>query len=186
MKKQENYIGCFAVFTDITELKNMESEKLRLQHDLLNAQRIESLGILAGGIAHDFNNILTSILGNLSLAKVYLEDDPSSDLKEIVVEAENATVKAKSLTQQLLTFAKGGAPIRKTTSSIGELIKTTTNFVKRGKSCKAKFNIAENLHAVDIDEAQMSQVINNLVLNAIQAMPSGGTVFIRGENTGNF
>ncbi|TFG18662.1 MAG: PAS domain-containing sensor histidine kinase [Promethearchaeota archaeon] len=182
-EETSDYIGCFAVFTDITELKNMESEKLRLQHDLLNSQRIESLGILAGGIAHDFNNILTSILGNLSLAKVYLEGDPSSDLKDIVIEAENATVKAKSLTQQLLTFAKGGAPIRKTTSSIGELIKTTTNFVKRGKSCKAKFDIAEKLHAVDIDEAQMSQVINNLVLNAIQAMPNGGTVYIRGENT---
>jgi PAS domain S-box-containing protein len=178
-----DYLGCFAVFTDITELKNMETEKLRLQHDLLNARRIESLGILAGGIAHDFNNILTSILGNLSLAKVYLDGEPNSDLKEIVSEAENATIKAKSLTQQLLTFSKGGAPIRKTTSSIGDLIKTTTNFVKRGKSCKAKFDISETLHAVDIDEAQMSQVINNLVLNAIQAMPKGGTVYIRGENT---
>jgi PAS domain S-box-containing protein len=178
-----DYIGCFAVFTDITELKNMESEKLRLQHDLLNARRIESLGILAGGIAHDFNNILTSILGNLSLAKVNLENDPESDLKEIILEAENATIKAKSLTQQLLTFSKGGAPIRKTTSSIGELIKTTTNFVIRGKKCNAKFDIADDLYAVDIDEAQMSQVINNLILNGIQAMPDRGTLYVRGENT---
>ncbi len=179
----EEYTGCFAVFTDITELKNMTSEKLRLQHDLLNSRRIESLGILAGGIAHDFNNILTSILGNLSLAKVYLEAEPKSDLREIVAEAENATIRAKSLTQQLLTFSKGGAPIRKTTSSIGELIKTTANFVIRGKSCNVKFELDKKLYAVDIDEAQMSQVINNLVLNAIQAMPNGGTIHIRGENT---
>ena len=182
-EETRNYIGSFAVFTDITELKNMISEKLRLQRDLLNARRIESLGILAGGIAHDFNNILTSVLGNLSLAKICLENEPSSDLKEIIVEAENATIKAKSLTQQLLTFSKGGAPIRKTTNSIAELIKTTTDFVKRGKSCTAQFDIAEDLYAVDIDEAQMSQVINNLILNAIQAMPNGGTLYIRGENT---
>ncbi|MBN2155438.1 MAG: PAS domain S-box protein [Candidatus Lokiarchaeota archaeon] len=177
------YMGCFAVFTDITELKNMESERLRLQHEILNARRIESLGILAGGIAHDFNNILTSILGNLSLAKITLESEPHSDLKEIIIEAENATVQAKALTQQLLTFSKGGAPIRKTTNSISELIKTTTNFVLRGKSYTAKYDIAEDLYPCDIDEAQMSQVINNLIVNAYQAMPKGGSIFIRGENT---
>lgn len=161
-----------AVNTDITEKK-------RMQLDLLRASKLESIGILAGGIAHDFNNILTAIFGNLSLAKTGLA--PSDIVYERVTKAEKAAQRAKDLTQQLLTFAKGGAPIRKSTS-ISEIIKESAEFSLRGASSRCDFVIPTDLWAVDVDAGQINQVINNLMINAVQAMPDGGVIRVECQN----
>lgn len=156
---------------DITEQKKMEEE-------ISKAQKLESLGLLAGGIAHDFNNILTAIVGNISLAKVTA--DPQGPIFKILGEAETASFRAKELTNQLLTFAKGGVPIKKL-NSISKLLKESAEFVLRGSNVRAELVIPNDLWPVEIDEGQMAQVIQNLVINAQQAMPEGGIVEIRAE-----
>ena len=165
-------IGVIGVTRDITERKRMEEE-------LLRAQKLESTGILAGGIAHDFNNILTVIMGNISLAKMDLAqgDDPS----ELLTEAERASKRAQTLTKQLLTFAKGGAPIKET-ASIKDVIKESSLFVLRGSKSGCEFSIAENLWPAEVDVGQISQVVNNIMINANQAMPEGGTIQVAAEN----
>ena len=164
-------IRVVVVARDITDRKKMEEERLR-------ASKLESIGVLAGGIAHDFNNLLTAVVGHLSLAKIAV--DPSGDLFQRLDDAEKASLRARGLTQQLLTFAKGGAPVKKT-ASISEFLRDTAGFVIRGSNVRCEFAIAPDLPPVDIDEGQMSQVVNNLVINAQQAMPSGGVIRIRGE-----
>ncbi len=156
----------------LIQRKNQEDE-------LLKAKKIESLGILAGGIAHDFNNLLTIIYGNISLAK--LSEERQGQSYSLLNEAEKAATKAKNLTQQLLTFSRGGAPI-KTTASIENLLKDTVNFVLSGSNVRCLFVIPENLWSAEIDEGQISQVIHNIVINSRQAMPSGGTITITAEN----
>ena len=159
------------VSRDITERRKMEEERLR-------TSKLESVGVLAGGIAHDFNNLLTAIVGYLSLAKMSVS--PNDELFQRLGDAEKASLRAKGLTQQLLTFAKGGAPVKKTTS-IGEFLRESAEFVLRGSNIRCEFAIPPDLPPVDIDEGQMSQVVNNLVINAQQATPAGGVVRIRGE-----
>jgi PAS domain S-box-containing protein len=165
-------IGAVMVFRDITE-------QIKMEEELRRAQKLDSLSLLAGGIAHDFNNILTAIAGNLSLAKINLQ--PTEKIYQRVSQAENATLRAQDLTQQLLTFAKGGAPIKKM-ASLGEMVKDVTSFVLRGSNVKCEYYIQENLWSAEVDIGQMSQVLNNLVINATQAMPDGGTVKISGKN----
>jgi PAS domain S-box-containing protein len=157
---------------DITGQKKMEEE-------VSKTQKLESLGLLAGGIAHDFNNILTAILGNISLAKVTA--DPQGPIFKILGQAETASFRAKELTNQLLTFAKGGVPIKKL-NSISKLLKESAEFVLRGSNVRAELIIPNDLWPVEIDEGQMAQVIQNLVINAQQAMPEGGIVEIWAEN----
>ena len=151
------------------------TEKKRLEEDVLRAQKLESVGLLAGGIAHDFNNLLTAIMGNISLAKAQLPPDNKTQTR--LSEAERASLRAKDLTQQLLTFAKGGAPVRRS-ASISELIQETTRFALSGSNSSSEFAIGHDLHRVEIDEGQISQVIHNLIINADQAMPVGGTIRI--------
>ncbi len=170
--KKGEIIGVVLVLRDITE-------KQKLEEEILKAQKLESLGVLAGGIAHDFNNLLTAILGNISIAKAYIK--PENGLFERLTEAEKASLRAKGLTRQLLTFAKGGVVVKKT-ASVAELIKDSVCFALRGSNVKCKVSIAEDLRPVEIDEAQFSQVIDNLVINAQQAMPDGGTVEVSAEN----
>ncbi|MCS6858937.1 MAG: PAS domain S-box protein [Abditibacteriales bacterium] len=170
--RDSRIIGVVVAFNDVTEKRKMEAE-------LLKIEKLESLGVLAGGIAHDFNNILTAILGNISLATMYA--DPQSDLQQILTEAESACLRARDLTMQLLTFARGGAPIIRT-ASIANLLQDATRFTLRGSNVKCEFDIAEDLWAVQVDEGQISQVIHNLVINAQQAMPQGGTVKVTAEN----
>ena len=160
------------VSRNITEQKQFEDELLRVQ-------KLESLGALAGGLAHDFNNLLTAVLGNISVVKTHFSSD--NKLYRMLDEAEKASLRTKDLTQQLLTFAKGGAPIKKVVF-LGELLRECGGFVLRGSSVTCEYAIAENLRAVDVDEGQMSQVINNLIINAAEAMPEGGTIRITGEN----
>lgn len=168
----ESVPGFLIILKDITEQKKMEAE-------LIKTSKLESLGILAGGIAHDFNNILTAIIGNIHLAKMNI--DRNIETYEILNEAEMAAGRASELTQQLLTFSKGGMPIKKT-ASIAELIQDTVRFVFRGSNIRCEQHIPPNLWLAPIDAGQISQVVNNLAINALQAMPNGGTVDIRAEN----
>jgi two-component system cell cycle sensor histidine kinase/response regulator CckA len=169
---QGKTVKTYGVNQDITVRK-------RLEEDLLRAQKLESVGLLAGGIAHDFNNILTIIMGNISLAKTDLArgDDPS----ELLTEAERASKRAQTLTRQLLTFAKGGAPLKET-ASIKDILKESSSFVLRGSKSGCEFSLAEDLWPAEVDVGQISQVINNIVINANQAMPKGGIIQIVAEN----
>lgn len=166
---QEAILG---TIVDITQQKKMEEE-------LMQASKLESLGILSGGIAHDFNNILTIISGNISLAKMIM--DPQDEIHELLEEVDLATKQAQDLTQQLLTFSKGGAPIKEA-ASIQELLIESASFVLRGSNVNCKYFIPDDLWTVVIDKGQFNQVINNLIINADQSMPDGGTIKLSAEN----
>ncbi|MCD6500575.1 MAG: response regulator [Candidatus Desulfofervidus auxilii] len=172
--KDENgkIIGVVLVFRDV-------SEKRRIEQELMKADKLNSLGILAGGIAHDFNNILTAILGNIILAKEFTRS--GEKIYERLIEAEKASLRAKDLAQQLLTFSSGGAPIKKT-MFISELLKESALFALSGSNVQCEFSISNNLWAVEIDEGQINQAINNLIINAIQSMPEGGRIKLTAEN----
>ncbi|MEI7730585.1 MAG: ATP-binding protein [Verrucomicrobiota bacterium] len=165
-------IGVVLVFRDVTE-------KERTTQELLKASKLESIGLLAGGIAHDFNNILTAILGNISLARLIAQ--PQDELAEALLHAEKAAARAGDLTRQLLTFSKGGSPMKQS-ASLAEIIKETTAFVLHGSNVGLQLELATDLWPASIDVGQISQVIHNLVLNGIQAMPKGGTLDVRAAN----
>jgi len=164
--------GAVLVFSDITERRQIEEE-------LFKARKLESLGILAGGIAHDFNNLLTGIMGNISLSRAKIPDGHQAAL--FLDRARKGSEQSKELTQQLLTFSKGGAPVRKLTS-ITQVLTDSAIFALRGSNVRCDFDIDPNLWCAEIDTGQMSQVISNLVINADQAMPDGGCIIIRAEN----
>ena len=169
--RDNNTLGVVLVFRDETQRKRIEEEASK-------AQKLESIGILAGGIAHDFNNILTAINGNISLAKLI----PDSKKKEKYLRhAEKAVEQARKLSMQLLTFSKGGDPIRETVS-IKEIIEDSSSFVLRGSNVKCNLKFQENLKPASLDKGQFSQVIQNIVLNANQAMPEGGFIDIIASN----
>jgi PAS domain S-box-containing protein len=169
----EGDVRCVIVSRDITERK-------RLEEELFKKQNLESLGVLAGGIAHDFNNLLTSILGNISISKMHL--DPKDSMYGRLTEAENASLRAKDLTTQLLTFSKGGAPVKAFVHSLGELIRDTANFAVSGSKVKCEFGFDDEIWPAEVDEGQISQVIHNLIINADQAMPEGGEINIKLQN----
>jgi len=162
----------FGTFLDVTDRKRMEAEMAR-------AQRMDSLGILAGGLAHDLNNILTPILANISIARTYGNQGP--EIADLLIDAENATLRAKNLTRQLLTFAKGGAPVKKA-GSVAGLLRDESRFALSGSNVTCTHAIAADLWPVEADVGQIGQVIQNLVINADQSMPEGGTISIRAEN----
>ncbi|GJL62546.1 MAG: hypothetical protein NPIRA04_12000 [Nitrospirales bacterium] len=177
--EQGQAIGMVGVTRDITERKRMDQEKQRLEEQLLRSQKIEAVGTLAGGIAHDFNNFLTSVLGNIVLAK---QPETSSESRaEFLTKAEQATLRAKDLTQQLLTFAKGGEPIKQLIS-LDAVIKESSSFSLSGSAVSCEYVFQPDLWSTDVDPGQISQVIHNLVINAVEAMPHGGTITIRAEN----
>ncbi len=151
----------------------------RLTEELLNARKLESVGMLAGGIAHDFNNSLMGILGNLSIAKSRVGKKHAAYGR--LREAEKAALRAKGLTRQLLTFSKGGAPVRRTTSIEG-VIRDTVQFVLSGSNVRGQVIVEPGLWPAEVDAGQISQVIENLVLNAVQAMPDGGLVQVEADN----
>ena len=167
--KTRQFIG---TFLDITQRKGMEE-------DIRRNQNLESLGLLAGGIAHDFNNVLTGITGNLSLLDLRL--DSNSIEHQMVGTALNAAERASGLSRQLLTFAKGGAPVTET-ASIETLLRETTELSLHGSNTKPVHRFAADLYRVNIDKGQIAQVVQNLILNADQAMPEGGTLVIAAEN----
>jgi PAS domain S-box-containing protein len=167
-----NSAGIQIVVLDISERKRMEMEHLKVQ-------RIESIGVLAGGIAHDFNNILTGIQGNIDLAKAFSAQE--SKALRFLHNAQAAATRAKELTQKLLTFSKGGVPL-KTTTSISEIITDSVNFILSGSNISFEYSQPDDLWAVSIDVVQFRQVIENLTINAHQSMPKGGILTINAEN----
>ncbi len=154
-------------------------ERKRAEDELLKAQKLESLGVFAGGIAHDFNNILTAILGNLSFARMQIS--PSHVISKRLEECEKATVRASEVTRQLLTFAKGGEPVKKLIDS-ASLIRESTSFVLRGLNVKCAVDLADDLWCVEADGGQLSQALHNLLINAAQAMCDGGVVTVKAVN----
>ena len=165
-------IGHVGTLTDITERKQGERE-------LLKVQKLESVGTLAGGIAHDFNNILTAILGNTNLAMMYAEGDKK--IYDSLVNIEKASMRARDLTRQFITFSKGGEPV-KSVVFLPELIKETTDFTLRGSNAKCKLFVDNDLWPIEADKGQVSQVIHNLIINAKQSMPMGGVITVSAEN----
>jgi PAS domain S-box-containing protein len=164
--------GVVLAFRDVTSRRQLQEERIR-------SGKLESIGKLAGGIAHDFNNLLVGILGHLSLARE--ESATDSTILELLDAAETATLRARDLARQLLTFASGGAPI-KTVASVQGLVAVATRLALSGSNVRADLSLPEDLWPVEVDEAQFSQAITHLVRNARQAMADGGMVSVRGEN----
>ncbi|HET6418504.1 MAG TPA: ATP-binding protein [Geobacteraceae bacterium] len=157
---------------DITEHHLLEAEQLR-------SQKLEAVGILAGGIAHDFNNLLQGVFGYISLAKIRI--DGREKAHAMLEQAEKALNLSKNLTNQLLTFSKGGNPAKKRIR-LGPLIENTVKFALSGSSCDCRLTVDEKLMQVEADEGQIGQVIQNIVLNASEAMVDGGTITITARN----
>jgi len=174
LMKEGAVVGSVTAFRDITEDKKMEEE-------VRKAQKLESVGVLAGGIAHDFNNLLTGIMGNISLGKMFLAEGKSERVAELLDNAEEASEAAKELSFRLLTFSKGGDPVRKI-SSIEGILRRSAALALSGSNVAASFVLPRDLWPIEIDEGQMLQVFNNIIINAREAMPGGGTVMITGEN----
>lgn len=160
------------IFTDITDHESKQEE-------LIKQQKLESIGVLAGGIAHDFNNILTAILGNISFASMFISPDHKSAAP--LYQAERAAKRAAELAHQLLTFSKGGQPI---TCSIAplQLIEESVALVLHGSNAQSRIEVPEKLTNIEADAGQISQAFNNLIINAIQSMPGGGTITIQAAN----
>ncbi|GAB4232560.1 MAG: hypothetical protein OHK0028_08010 [Deltaproteobacteria bacterium] len=152
------------------------SERKKYEEELRKAEKLESIGVLAGGIAHDFNNLLTGILGNLSIARI--RSAGAAEIQQNLSKAENACLRARDLTRQLLIFSKGGAPVRKATS-IADVLRESVEFSLGSGSVRCEFDLPDDMPHVDIDEGQIAQVVNNLIVNAEQAMPDGGSLRIR-------
>ena len=163
--------GFIEVVEDITDSK-------RLMQEVEKAQKLESIGLLAGGIAHDFNNLLTAIVGNISLSRLTKE---AHKRNELLGKAEEASFRAQSLTQQLLTFSRGGSPVQ-VPQPLPQVIQDSADFVLRGSNCIIEYHFAPDLKHVNIDAEQIKQVVQNLVINANQAMPGGGKLTISAVN----
>ena len=160
------------MFQDVTE-------KLKAEHERLKLQKLESVGLLAGGIAHNFNNLFTVIFGNIELAKLLLSSD--HEAFNFLESAEKSMDRATKLTKQLLTFAKGGDPIKELIS-INEIVLKTAKLSIRGPNIKLKCDMSQDLWPISADKNQMSQVIRYILINAEQSMPTGGTISITTKN----
>jgi PAS domain S-box-containing protein len=171
--KESKVVGVVLVFRDVSHEHKMEEE-------LLKIRKLESIGVLAGGIAHDFNNILAAILGNIELTTYRITKEDTKSLT-LLNDAKKATKRATKLTQQLLTFAKGGDPVREEII-LPELITESTDFVLHGSRVACNYSFPDNLWRVDVDSGQIGQVIQNIIINAKHAMPAGGTISIRCDN----
>jgi PAS domain S-box-containing protein len=169
---QGEIIGIVEDIWDITERKKMEKNDQK-------AKQLESIGILAGGIAHDFNNLLSVIIGNIGIAKKFVP--PGNKAVSRLDDAEQICLMASDLSNRLITFATGGDPVLKIVPLSG-LIADAVNTMLKGTNIHAEFDLPADLHAVAIDEGQMKQVVNNLAINAKEAMSHGGSFTVRGKN----
>ncbi len=163
--------GFRGVLIDITEQRRSEEDRIK-------NNKLEAIGLLAGGIAHDFNNILTAILGNISLSQFKIDND---SVKKLLSEAEKACLRAKNLTHQLLTFSKGGTPVKES-ARIEDILYEYTEFALRGSNIVIDYRLDENLDNAVVDTGQIGQVIQNIIINAKQAMPRGGSIMVKAEN----
>ncbi len=164
--------GAIEISRNITDKKHLEEE-------LHKRYKLDSLGTLAGGIAHDFNNILTVILGNISFAKMLI--DSQNKVYARLDDIEKASMKAKHLTGQLLTFSRGGSPLKKKLH-LEQLLRDTAHVVLQGSDVAARFHTSADLLPVEADEAQIAQAIQNIIINARQALTGGGTISIEAAN----
>ncbi|MEA4828055.1 MAG: PAS domain S-box protein [Clostridium sp.] len=162
----------------VSIVRNITKRK-QVDEELLKIEKLNSIGTLAGGVAHDFNNILTIILGNISMLKTCV--DSNDRIFKKLSDIEKTVFQAKSLTKQLLTFAKGSNPIKKVTY-INNLIKETSDLALSGSNVMCHLSLPKNLWPVEVDTGQISQVISNLVINACQSMPNGGMLTIKAKN----
>jgi PAS domain S-box-containing protein len=169
---ESKLVGAVFIFRDVTE-------KQKLEEEIHKAEKAEAISILAAGIAHDFNNYLNIILSNLALAKMSGGD--YAEINESLSETEKATGWARDVVQQLLEFSKGGVPVKKVVG-IGEMIRDAASFALSGSKVICEFAIPDDLAPVEIDTGQITQVINNLIINADQAMPEGGRIHVRAGN----
>jgi PAS domain S-box-containing protein len=170
--RDSQIIGVVIIFRDITREKKMDQERVKIR-------KLESVGILAGGIAHDFNNLLSAILGNIELASSGVAE--KSKVWFLLADAQKATERATKLTYQLLTFSKGGEPIKERTS-LPDLISESANFVLHGSLVSCTFSFTDDLWTIHADSGQISQVIQNIILNAKDAMPHGGQISVTCRN----
>ena len=172
-------LGFAGVTRDLTERRKIDYEKHQLEAQLLRSQKMDAIGTLAGGIAHDFNNLLTSILGNITLTQHIMKSSPLGET--YLQRAEQATERAKDLTQQLLAFSKGGDPI-KHLISLKDIIIESSSFALSGSSVLRELDLAVDLWPIEADPGQVSQIIHNIGINAVQAMPTGGKFSINAGN----
>ena len=170
--------GAAAVLFMVTNLTGT----LKTEDELQKTRHLESIAALSGGIAHDYNNLLTVIIGNISLVQSYL--DPADVIHRMLGEAHEASMVAKSLTQKLITFSKGGSPIKET-ADMAELLRIVTEFSLSGSNIESRFDIPNGMTLVDIDKTQISQAVHNLVMNARESMPKGGILTLTAENVQN-
>jgi signal transduction histidine kinase/ActR/RegA family two-component response regulator len=161
------------------QLRAEITQREQAEEELLRARKLESLGVLAGGIAHDFNNFLTVVQGNIEVAKVHLT--PGEAAREFLEQAASACQRAKFLSSQLLTFAKGGAPVRRV-ASIAQLVTDAVLLARSGSSSAIELQIAESLWSAQVDSGQIGQVLHNILINAREAMSSSGKIEVRAEN----
>ncbi len=171
-KYQASQERSLVIMVDITERE-------LFQEQLIKTQKLESLGVLAGGIAHNFNNILTGVIGYISFARMFLDESHKSF--SALQHAENASHRAAAMANQLLTFARGGEPVKRPVS-VPRLVEESLALSLNGTNVHSVVDIPESVHALKVDEGQISQAFNNIIINAVQAMPGGGTITVRAEN----
>ncbi|EKD37728.1 MAG: sensory box histidine kinase/response regulator, partial [uncultured bacterium] len=187
-KKDGNFIQC-SMRGRLTTLESGASgvvlsmeditARLMMEAELLKISKLESIGVLAGGIAHDFNNILVSVIGNIALVERMI--GPDAKFGELLADAKDASLRAKDLTFKLLTFAKGGDPVRKV-EMLPDILRESVSFMLSGSNVKCVYDIEEGLWAAHMDKGQINQVVENLVQNSSQAMPAGGTITLTCRN----
>ena len=165
------------------QLRDEIAQRQQTEEELLRARKLESIGVLAGGIAHDFNNFLTVVQGNIEVAKGQLT--PSESAQEFLDQAASACQRAKFLSSQLLTFAKGGAPVRRVVS-IAQLVTEAVHLARTGSPAAIEVNIAEGLWSAQVDSGQIGQVLHNILINAREAMSGSGTIQVQARNVLGF
>jgi signal transduction histidine kinase/ActR/RegA family two-component response regulator len=161
------------------QLRAEIAQREQTEEELLRSRKLESLGVLAGGIAHDFNNFLTVVQGNIEVAKTQLAPDEAA--QDFLNQAATACQRAKSLSSQLLTFAKGGAPVRRV-ASVAQLVTDAVHLARTGSPIRIEVKIAEGLWSAQVDPGQIVQVLHNILINAREAMPGGGTIEVCADN----
>ncbi len=174
-----DFTGYRGIDRDITERLNTEKQQKKLEAKVQQLQRLETIGTLAGGIAHDFNNLLAVIMGNISLAEFKITHD--TGIRKYLGEAEKASSRAQKLIRQLITFAKGGTPVKEVVPISSLLVNTVKQSVS-GSDISCNFNVPKNLWLVDIDEHQIRQALENIAINAVEAMPDGGSIEVKAQN----
>ncbi len=171
-RQDKNFLGTYGVARDLRERKALE-------HHLQQVEKMEAVGRLAGGIAHDFNNFLAAVVGNIALAKMHANS--ADEIHARLEQMERATLRARDLTQQLITFAQGGLPMKRA-GHLAELIQEAATFVLRGSNVRCRCSFPKDLWPGEFDSGQITQVVHNLIINADQAMPDGGLISVQGEN----